>query len=144
MQEIEKYKGIAKKVRREILEMVYQKKMPHIGSAFSIVEILVSLYFKCLSVSPEDKKDKNRDIFILSKGHSCSAFYAVLSERGFFKKEILKKFAVNKGLLEGHPTRNLDLGIEVTTGSLGHGLSIGAGMALARKLNNLKSRVFVL
>lgn len=124
--------------------MIYRTKMPHIGSAFSIVEILVALYFKCFSVFPENKKDKNRDIFILSKGHSCSIFYAVLAERGFFKKEILKKFAVNKGLLEGHPTRNLDLGIEVSTGSLGHGLSIGAGIAVAKKFDNLNSRVFVL
>lgn len=144
MPEIEEYKEIAKRIRREILEMIYKAKMPHIGSAFSIVEILVALYFKCLSVSPENKKDKNRDIFILSKGHSCSALYAVLAERGFFKKEILKKFAVNGGLLEGHPTRNLDLGIEVSTGSLGHGLSIGAGIAVAKKFDNLNSRVFVL
>ncbi len=142
--EIESYKEIAKKVRKQILDMIYRTKSPHIGGCFSCVEILVALYFKTLKVNPQDRRDKERDIFILSKGHACPTLYAVLAEKGFFEKDKLHKFAIDDGLLEGHPSRNLDLGIEVSTGSLGHGLSIGAGMALARKLDNLKSRVFVL
>lgn len=119
--------------------MIYRTKSPHLGSSFSIVEILVSLYFKALSLESEE-----RDIFILSKGHACSALYAVLAERGLLEKEVLEKFNVDGGLLEGHPSRNLDYRIDVSTGSLGHGLSIGAGMALARKIDGSKSRVFVL
>jgi len=140
----EEYKEIAKRIRRQVLNMIYNTKSPHIGGCLSCVEILVSLYFKAMNVSPQTKKDEERDIFILSKGHSCPALYAVLAERGFFAKEKLEKFAINGGLLEGHPNQDLDLGIEVSTGSLGHGLSVGAGMALARKLNSLRSRVFVL
>lgn len=142
--ETEEYREIAKRVRRQVLQMIYNTKSPHIGGCFSCVDILVSLYFSAMNVSPETKKDEGRDIFILSKGHACPALYAVLAERGFFAKEQLEKFAINGGLLEGHPNQDLDLGIEVSTGSLGYGLSVGAGMALARKLNSSSSKVFVL
>lgn len=144
MQDYREYQNLAKKIRKEILEIIYKTKSPHIGSSLSIVEILISLYFKFLNVSPQKKKDKERDIFILSKGHAALALYVVLAERGFMKRAVLKKFGVDNGLLEGHPTRNLEYGIEVSTGSLSHGLAIGAGMALARKRNDSKSRVFVL
>lgn len=119
---------LAKKVRKHILEMIYRVKGPHIGGSLSCVEILIALYFKVLL--PEDK-------FILSKGHACPALYAVLFEKGLI--DSLDKFAVDGGSLESHPRRNTDLGIELTTGSLGMGLSVAAGMAKARK-----TRVFVL
>lgn len=144
IQEIEKYIKISKEIRKEILDMIYRAKAPHIGSSFSIVEILVALYFKYLRVSPENPRDKNRDRFILSKGHGCPALYAVLAHRGFFNSDILKGFACNGGILEEHPTFDLTKGIEVSTGSLGHGLSIGVGMAIAAKHDNNPYRVFVL
>ena len=144
MSEIEKYTKIAKGIRREILDMIYRAKAPHIGSSFSIVEILVALYFKYLKISPNDPQDKNRDRFILSKGHGCPALYAVLAHRGFLSSDILKGFGCNGGTLEEHPTRDLTKGIEVSTGSLGHGLSIGTGMAKAAKHDNNLYRVFIL
>ena len=141
---MKKYEKIAKNIRKQILEMIYRTKSPHIGSSFSIVEILTALYFKYLKVSPKNPNSKNRDIFILSKGHACPALYATLAERGFFKKSILEKFAVDNATLEQHPTRDVTKGIEVSTGSLGHGLSIGAGMALAAKKDKSKRKIYVL
>jgi len=144
MRERKKYIKIAQKVRREILDMIYKAKAPHIGSSLSIVEILVALYFKCLKISPNNPLDKNRDRFILSKGHGCPALYAVLAHRGFLTSNTLRRFACNGGVLEEHPTFNSKNGIEVSTGSLGHGLSIGAGMAKAAKHDRNSSRTFVL
>ncbi len=141
---IEEYQDTAKKIRREILEMLFRTQSPHIGSCLSCVDILVALYFKVLKISPETKKNRERDIFILSKGHAGPALYAVLAEQGFFDKKLLGRFGVDNGLFEGHPSRNLELGIEISSGSLGQGLSVGAGMALARKLDDSESRVFVL
>ncbi len=143
-EEINEYREIAKQIRREILSMAYKSKSPHIGSSLSIVEILVALYFKCLSISPDAPQDEGRDRFILSKGHGCPALYATLAYRGVFSKEILSGFAVNGGTLEQHPSRDIKRGIEVSTGSLGHGLSIGVGMALAAKYNRANYRVIAL
>jgi len=141
---IDEYKEIAKEVRKEILNMIYRTKSPHIGSSFSIVEILVALYFKCLTISPDRTQDKSRDRFILSKGHGCPALYATLAHRGFFNKNLLRGFAVDGGTLEQHQTRDVLRGIEVSTGSLGHGLSIGVGMAIAGKHEKYDYRVFAL
>jgi len=143
MSEFPKYEKIAKNIRREILEMIYRTKSPHIGCSFSMVEILVALYFKILLIDPKNPEDPNRDKFLLSKGHGCPALYPVLAERGFFDKELLEKFAINGGALEGHPTRNISQGIEMSSGSVGHGLSIGAGMSLAAKYDKKNYRIFV-
>ena len=142
--QIKNHINLAKEVRKEVLKMIYRTKSPHIGSCFSIVEILVALYFGVLNVSPNHTNMKKRDRFILSKGHACPALYATLSKKGFIAKEVLNKFAVEGGILEHHPTRNIQLGIEVSTGSLGHGLSIGVGMAIAAKYSNYMNKVFVL
>ncbi len=138
------YEDIAKKTRKEILNMIYRTKSPHIGSSFSIVEILVALYFKILSVSPKSPEAENRDRFILSKGHGCPALYAVLSLKGFISQSCINGFAVNGGTLEHHPTRDMKRGIEVSTGSLGHGLSIGTGMAISAKYDKSSYRIFAL
>lgn len=142
--EISEYQEIARKIRREVLEMIYRTKSPHIGAALSPIEILVTLYFRCLNISPQSPQDENRDRFILSKGHGCPALYATLAQRGFFSKDVLDGFAKNGGTLEQHPTRNISWGIEASTGSLGHGLSMGAGMAIAAKHDQLNHRIFVL
>lgn len=143
-EDIKHYEFLSKRIRKTILDMIYKTKSPHIGSSFSIVEALVALYFKFLNISPDDTFDPERDRFILSKGHGCPAFYAVLAERGFISREELNGFAVNDGILEQHPSRDLIKGIEVSTGSLGHGLSIGTGMALACKVDKKQYKVYVL
>ncbi len=142
--EILHYEDISRNVRKVILEMIYTTNSSHIGSSFSIVEILISLYFKIMKVSPEDTINPDRDRFILSKGHGCSALYAVLFKRGFMSKNDIEGFAVNGGILELHPRMELKYGIEISTGSLGHGLSIGSGMALAGMVDNRRYKVYVL
>lgn len=142
--ELNNYKKIANNIRKNILKMIYTSKSPHIGSSLSCVEILVSLYFRVLNINPNKPNFPQRDRFILSKGHGCPALYATLAERGFFRKNLLNKFSINNGIFEQHPTCNILLGIEASTGSLGHGLSIGSGMAIAGKYDNFNYRVFVL
>jgi transketolase len=142
--DVKKFKKIAKEIRKEIIRVIYNAKAHHIGPSFSSVEILVALYFKCLNVSPHKTHDRNRDRFILSKGHACPALYAILAKKGFLSPKTLKGFARNDGTLEEHPSLSLKKGIECTSGSLGHGLSIGAGMALAAKRDNISGRIFVL
>lgn len=140
----ENYKATARNVRESVLNLIYLTKSPHIGPSFSIVEILIALYFNHLNVSPENLSDPDRDRFILSKGHACASLYAVLAERGFLHNSDLDGFAKNSGTLEQHPKLDLSRGIEVSTGSLGHGLSIGAGMALSGKVDNRQYKVNVL
>lgn len=141
---ISHYVNIARNVRKTILEINYKTQSPHIGPSFSIVEILVALYFKVLNTSPENPTYPDRDRFILSKGHACPGFYAVLRERGFLTQEELGGFALDGGILEHHPSKDLSRGIEVSTGSLGHGLSIGAGMALAAKVDKKPYKTYIL
>lgn len=133
----------AKSIRRSIIEMIVPKETHHIGCSLDIVEILVSLYFKELNVNPKKPVDPGRDIFILSKGHAGAAVYATLAQRGFFDKSTLKKYDVDGGLLPEHITRVVP-GIEVSTGSLGHGLPIGAGFALSFQKDKKGNRVFAL
>ncbi len=135
---------LARDIRKEILNMIYRTSSPHIGSAFSIVEILAALYFEIMSVDSNNSQWKQRDRFILSKGHACAALYATLFHKKFISREILDGFAINGGTLEHHPTRNTNFGIEISTGSLGHGLSIGAGIAIGAKHDKANYRTFVL
>jgi transketolase len=135
---------LAKAIRRDILNLCFKTGSSHIGSSFSIVEILTALYFKSMNVSPQTAKSPERDRFILSKGHGCPALYVTLHHRGFISRDVLEGFAADGGTLEQHPTRKLEWGIECSTGSLGHGLSVGAGMALAAKRDKRDYRVFVL
>jgi transketolase len=142
--DIKKYDRIANKLRRKTLDIICSTASPHIGPSFSVVEILTALYFSFLKVSAKKFADPERDRFILSKGHACATFYAVLAEKGFITKAHLDGFAKNGGTLELHPNLDLRKGIEISTGSLGHGLSVGAGMALAGKVDNRKYRTCVL
>lgn len=138
------YQKIAKGIRKEILKMHFLSQESHIGSALSCVDILTVLYFKILHINSKKPFDENRDRFILSKGHAVSVLYATLALKGFFPKNILKTYCENKSKLPGHATRGTVPGIEVSTGSLGHGLAMGAGMALVGKKDGKKYRVFVL
>ena len=132
------------KIRKDILEIVRFGKRGHIASAFSIVEILVVLYDYILKVNPENLDWPERDRFILSKGHGCLGLYAILSDKGFFSPELWKGFCDFDGVLGGHPTKEKVPGVEASTGSLGHGLPIGVGFALAAKMDKRKSRTFVI
>ncbi len=140
----ERLVALAKKVRLHTLDIVCRTRCPHIGPAFSCIELLVSLYFNTLKTCPEHPEDPERDRFIFSKGHACPALYSVLFERGFISRERMQGFAVNGGTMQQHPDYNLGCGIEFSTGSLGHGLSVGAGMAYALKKDNSPARVFVM
>ncbi len=135
---------IAKEIRRKVVWMSYNSKVGHLGSALSIVDILVSLYFEILNITPRLPKDPKRDRFILSKGHAASALYAVLARLQYFPQSWLDLYCKDNGRLGTHPDHFNVPGIEWTTGSLGHGLSVGCGMALALKMNKSKARVFVL
>lgn len=132
----------ALELRKDVLDMVVRAGAGHIGGDFSVMEILVTLYYKHLRVDPQDPRAAGRDRFILSKGHSVEAYYAVLADRGFFPKERLAEYARPGSDLIGHPTAKIP-GIETNSGSLGHGLSVGAGMALAGKMDRAGYRVYV-
>ncbi|PIU22408.1 MAG: transketolase [Candidatus Diapherotrites archaeon CG08_land_8_20_14_0_20_30_16] len=129
----------AKKIRNIIVDITYNSKCGHLGSSLSCVEILTYLYFSFLNFN-----NSNKDHFILSKGHACAALYATLFEKELIDKETLDKFNINGGLLNKHPDKNLEYGIEFSTGSLGHGLSLGAGIALGLKKDNTSNKVCVL
>ncbi len=129
--------------RLKLLEMIYRAGGGHTGGSLSSVDILVALYFHTLRYDPKDPDWPGRDRFILSKGHSVEGFYCVLAEAGYFPKEELSTYGAFNSRLYGHPTRKVP-GVEVPTGALGHGLSVGVGMAIAGKRDHAAYRVFVL
>jgi len=131
-------------IRKSIVNMMHYSKSSHIGSCLSIVELLYVLYFKVLRINPEEPAYPERDRFILSKAHASAALYAVLAERGFFPKEYLDKYYIDGGLLPGHLDREAVPGVEVSAGSLGHGLSLGVGMAMVNQKDKNPGRIFVL
>ena len=132
-------------LRKKIIEISYKTKAHHIGSELSCIDILVALYFSVMNINASTPPDKNRDFFILSKGHAALALYVTLMKKGFFSEDYLKKeFLSDGGKLGGHPDMNKKLGIEISSGSLGHGLSIGAGIALANKKDGNQGKAFVL
>ncbi len=133
-----------KQIRRNIIEMTYRSNGSHVGCSLDIVEILTVLYFQILNIDPKNPGKKDRDRFILSKGHACSALYSVLSQRGFFPKKKLLEYCRDGSKIAAHVTLSALPGIEATSGSLGHGLPIGVGMALALKNNKIKSNIYVL
>jgi transketolase len=141
---IQGFEAQAKSVRASILEMISGSGSSHIAAAFSIVDILTVLYFTVLKINPKNSSWEKRDRFILSKGHGGAALYAVLGHRGFFSKSDLANYAQNGSAMAGHIVKDSVPGMEITGGSLGHGLSLGLGMALALKNNKSSSKVFVL
>jgi transketolase len=141
---IKSFKERSTGIRRDIMEMVRGGKRGHIASAFSIVEIIQILYDDILRFDAKRPDDINRDRFILSKGHGCLALYAVLAQKGFFPRSEFQKFCKFDGILGGHPTAEKVPGVETSTGSLGHGLAVGIGMALFAKLEKKDFKVFVL
>lgn len=132
------------KLRKQILEMIVAARGTHIASAFSIVDIVLFLYSQVLYINPKNPKDEKRDKFVLSKGHGCAALYVVLADFGFFPKSVLKSYTAPGSILGGHPDSSKVPGVEVSTGSLGHGFSVSVGFALANKINNNNSLVYCL
>lgn len=130
--------------RKEILRIVNHARRGHIGSALSIAEIICVLYNDVLKIDPQNPHWEDRDRFILSKGHGCLALYVALAEKGFFPKNELYHFCEPEAILGGHPDYGKVPGVEASTGSLGHGLSIGVGIALNGKLEGKDYRTFVL
>ena len=130
-------------IRKDILKMLYLAGSGHTGGSLSIVEILVALYYHALKNDPNNPKWKERDYFLLSKGHGCPALYAVLAEKGYFNREDLWKLRKLGSMLQGHPQLGLP-GIEISSGSLGQGLSIANGIALAARLDKSDIRVYCL
>ena len=132
-------------IRKKIFLTGYSVNIAHLASAFSIVEILYSLYInKKMKYDATNPKSEERDIFILSKGHGSLALYSILNESGFFDENYLKSFCKKGSTLGGEPCIPDIPGVEATTGSLGHGLSLGVGMALAKKLDKRKEKIYVL
>lgn len=136
--------ALAKKIRIHALKMTSSGKSSHIAAALSIADILAVLYGNFLNIDPMDPKRFDRDRFILSKGHAGAAVYAVLAETGFFPIEKLTTHYQNGSDLSGHVSHKGIPGVELSTGSLGHGLGVGSGMALAAKLSDKKHCVVVL
>ena len=134
----------AAKIRGRIIQLSHQARTPHLGSSLSFVELLVYLYWEFLKVSPEIAKDPTRDRFILSKGHGITTLYAILAELGFFSPELFDDYAQAGSPLPEHPSPSCVPGIEAATGSLGHGLSIATGIALASKMNAIDYNVVCL
>lgn len=130
-------------LRKMVLDMIYNAKAGHIGGDFSLLDILVVLYLKQMNINPNYLEDPNRDYFILSKGHSVESYYAILAEKGFLDKgEVVRDYCKFGSEYIGHPNNKLP-GIEMNTGSLGHGLSVCTGIALASKMDQRTNRVYV-
>ncbi len=138
------YQQLGKEIRLEIVDMLDAAKRGHIGSTFSLIEILSVLFERILKFDGGRPDDPDRDRLILSKGHGCLALYPFLARAGYFDKAELLKFCLPGGILGGHPDHRLVPGIEASTGSLGHGLSVGIGMALSARIDNRKFRTFVI
>jgi transketolase len=135
---------LAKKIRKHSLEMTHLGNSSHIGSNLSIADILAVLYSSILHYNSDNLKSENRDRFILSKGHAGAALYATLAECSFMPLEKLKTHCQNGSDLSGHISHKGIPGVELSTGSLGHGLPVACGMALSAKINKKKHRVFAL
>lgn len=130
-------------IRKQVITMIYNSKTGHTGGALSSTDIMTVLYYGIMNQNPKEPKMKDRDRFILSKGHSVEPLWSILADKGFFDKEKLNTYSAFKSPLIGHPNNKMP-GVEMNTGSLGHGLSVASGIALAGKKDKLDYRVFVL
>lgn len=133
---------LAYDLRKKVVDMIISGKGGHIGGDMSVMNTLVTLYFNQMNISPENQNDPDRDKFVLSKGHSVEAYYAVLAQKGFFPmEEVIEQFSKFGSPYIGHPNNKLP-GIEMNSGSLGHGLGVCIGMALAGKMDGRDYRVY--
>ena len=144
MTETIELKQIASRARASALRITSKAGSGHPGGSLSCTDILVALYFSKMNIDPKNPNMPDRDRFVLCKGHAAPALYSVLAERGFFDKAQLETLRQMDGMLEGHPKKGLTPGIDASTGSLGQGLSIAVGMALAARLDKSKRRIYAL
>jgi len=135
---------LALKIRRHAVMMTNRAKSSHVGAVLSMADLIAVLYGEVLEKRPHEPRWPDRDRFILSKGHAGAGVYAALAETGYFPVEMLKQYYGNGSILSGHVSHKGVAGVEISTGSLGHGLSIGAGMAYAARLSKKGHRVYVL
>ena len=140
--ELRKLKITATKIRKNIVDTVYNAKSGHPGGSLSCADILTVLYFKQMRIKESNPKWEDRDRFVLSKGHCSPALYSTLAQRGFFPQEDLKTFRKVDSYLEGHPNMKYVPGVDMSTGSLGQGISVACGMALAGKIDKKDYRVY--
>ena len=141
---INELQRLSEKAREAIVDSLICAGCGHPGGAFSCVDVMIALFFNILKIDPSNPKWDERDRFILSKGHSSVALYSVMYLRGFFDREVLLTFRQDESILGGHPDMRKVPGVEMSTGSLGHGLSVGIGLALAARIDKKKYRTFVL
>jgi transketolase len=137
-------KDIARNIRRDIIEMTYHAGSGHPGGSLSAADIMTVLYFDIMRHRPKDPDWRDRDRFFLSKGHACPVLYAALAESGYFPQKHLKTFRHLGSILQGHPHRLKTPGVEMSSGSLGQGLSIAAGVAMGLRMDGNRARVFCL
>ena len=135
---------IALNIRKNAVAEVHAAKSGHPGGSLGIADILAYLYFEEMHVDPDNPKWDDRDRFVLSKGHACPAYYAALAEKGYFDKELLITFRKPDSILQGHPDMKHIPGVDMSTGSLGQGISAACGMALSGKISNENSRVYAI
>ncbi|WP_315118991.1 transketolase [uncultured Clostridium sp.] len=141
---LEELKGVAKEIRKDIVTMLTESRSGHPGGSLSAVEILTTLYFREMNINPEDPRDLNRDRFVLSKGHGAPVLYSTLARRGFFNIDELSTLRKIGSILQGHPNMKETPGVDMSTGSLGQGISAAVGMALAGRLDKKGYRVYTL
>jgi len=134
----------AEKVRGDIIKMLFRAQAGHCGGALSAVEIIIALYYSIMRIDPKRPQWVDRDRFVLSKGHGCLALYAVLADKGYFPRESLASFDTVGSILQGHPDMLKTPGVDMSTGLLGQGLSVGVGMALGVRLDKKECRIYVL
>ena len=142
--DVEELKKMAATIRCDIIDMICTAKAGHPGGSLSAADIVTALYFRLMRLDPKNPGWPDRDRFILSKGHACPVWYAALAERGFFDKSHLGTLRQLDSILQGHPTMTKTPGVDMTAGSLGHGLSAGLGMALSGKLRKKQYHVWVI
>ena len=140
---IEELEAMAARIRCDVIEMICAAGEGHPGGSLSVTDIITALYFRIMRVDPTNPGWPDRDRFILSKGHACPAWYSALVERGYFDRSHLKTLRRLNSLLQGHPDMKVTPGVDMTTGSLGHGLSAGLGLALAARLRGQGYHIWV-
>ena len=136
--------SILKEIRKTIVKMVHKAKVSHIGAAMSVVDILYTLYFYVANINKDNITSPDRDIIILSKGHASAALYSVLYHKGLLSSDYIEKYSIDGGSLPCHIDKEKSPFFEISSGSLGHGPSLGAGFALAKKMDKNSGRVFVI
>lgn len=137
-------KEIARNIRKDIVSMIHTSKSGHPGGSLSAVEILTALYFDEMNIDINNCKMEDRDRFVLSKGHAAPVLYATLAHKGYFDREELNGLRKINRMLQGHPDMKAIPGVDMSTGSLGQGVSVACGMAMASKLDNAPWRVYTL